>query len=155
MDELLTLPGSDEAAADAVRRRAADVLRPAGALARLDEVAAWLAAWQRTTRPFNQTWPAAGKSSTSGHSPPSLGLKPSRISAPVGLTFTTSATVLANRMCAPVTAMRGGRGRMSLPLSSVESSVTTCCTRLPTSGQDFVKFWPVPAGVRSRSWHRC
>jgi nicotinate-nucleotide--dimethylbenzimidazole phosphoribosyltransferase len=31
--------------------RAASVLRPTGALARLDEVAAWLAAWQRTERP--------------------------------------------------------------------------------------------------------
>jgi nicotinate-nucleotide--dimethylbenzimidazole phosphoribosyltransferase len=38
-------------AAAAVRDRAARVLRPAGALARLDEVAAWLAGWQRTTRP--------------------------------------------------------------------------------------------------------
>jgi nicotinate-nucleotide--dimethylbenzimidazole phosphoribosyltransferase len=56
MDEALAsilapLPGPDAGSASAVRERTADILRPAGALARLDEVAAWLAAWQRTTRP--------------------------------------------------------------------------------------------------------
>jgi nicotinate-nucleotide--dimethylbenzimidazole phosphoribosyltransferase len=51
MLDLSDLPGPDESAAGAVRARAAQVLRPTGALARLDEVAAWLAGWQRTTRP--------------------------------------------------------------------------------------------------------
>lgn len=41
----------DAACRDAVAARAATVLRPAGALRRLDEVAAWLAGWQRTDRP--------------------------------------------------------------------------------------------------------
>ena len=45
------LPGPDQAAATAVRERASRVLRPLGALARLDEVATWLAGWQRTARP--------------------------------------------------------------------------------------------------------
>jgi len=45
------LPEPDAIARDAVERRAASVLRPRGALARLDELAAWLAGWQRTTRP--------------------------------------------------------------------------------------------------------
>ncbi|HWL65705.1 MAG TPA: nicotinate-nucleotide--dimethylbenzimidazole phosphoribosyltransferase [Actinomycetota bacterium] len=48
---LKDLPGPDENSAAAVRERAAQVLRPLGALARLDEVAAWLASWQRTDRP--------------------------------------------------------------------------------------------------------
>ncbi len=48
---LTDLPEADEAARVAVAERAASVLRPTGALARLDEVAAWLAAWQRTERP--------------------------------------------------------------------------------------------------------
>lgn len=48
---LSTLPGPDEAAGDAVRARAADILRPAGALARLDELAAWTAEWQGTSQP--------------------------------------------------------------------------------------------------------
>ena len=47
---LADAPGPDEASAAAVRTRAANVLRPAGALTRLDEVAVWLAAWQRTFR---------------------------------------------------------------------------------------------------------
>ena len=41
----------DVESARAVAARAAQTLRPAGALARLDAVAAWLAGWQRTTRP--------------------------------------------------------------------------------------------------------
>jgi nicotinate-nucleotide--dimethylbenzimidazole phosphoribosyltransferase len=44
-------PGPDLEAAAAVADRAGRVLRPAGALARLDELAAWLAAWQGTPRP--------------------------------------------------------------------------------------------------------
>ncbi|HZA27963.1 MAG TPA: nicotinate-nucleotide--dimethylbenzimidazole phosphoribosyltransferase [Actinomycetota bacterium] len=48
---LSELPQPDEAAAARVRERAARMLRPAGALARLDEVAVWLAGWQRTIRP--------------------------------------------------------------------------------------------------------
>jgi nicotinate-nucleotide--dimethylbenzimidazole phosphoribosyltransferase len=48
---LTDLPEPDESARAAVAERAASVLRPTGALARLDEVAAWLAAWQRTERP--------------------------------------------------------------------------------------------------------
>jgi len=45
------LPQPDAAARDAVARRAAEVVRPAGALRRLDDVAAHVAAWQGTTSP--------------------------------------------------------------------------------------------------------
>jgi nicotinate-nucleotide--dimethylbenzimidazole phosphoribosyltransferase len=45
------LPEPDEDARAEVVQRAAQVLRPAGAFARLDEVAAWLAGWQGTPRP--------------------------------------------------------------------------------------------------------
>ena len=45
------LPGPDRSARDQVAARAAAVLRPAGAFARLDVVAAWLAGWQGTTDP--------------------------------------------------------------------------------------------------------
>ncbi|HAP78433.1 MAG TPA: nicotinate-nucleotide--dimethylbenzimidazole phosphoribosyltransferase, partial [Acidimicrobiaceae bacterium] len=45
-DQIADAPGPDVAAGDAVRARAADILRPAGALARLDELAAWVADWQ-------------------------------------------------------------------------------------------------------------
>ena len=42
------LPGPDRDAADAVAARADDILRPAGALARLDELAVWVAGWQHS-----------------------------------------------------------------------------------------------------------
>ena len=48
---LASAPGPDVRARDAVAERARNVLRPTGALARLDEVAAWLASWQRTEEP--------------------------------------------------------------------------------------------------------
>lgn len=41
----------DTASAAAVRARADDILRPAGALAALDDVAVWAAGWQRTPTP--------------------------------------------------------------------------------------------------------
>lgn len=44
-------PGPDELHRQAVVQRAVRVLRPAGAFARLDRVAGWLAAWQRTDVP--------------------------------------------------------------------------------------------------------
>jgi nicotinate-nucleotide--dimethylbenzimidazole phosphoribosyltransferase len=48
---LARLPPPDQAAMRAVANRAADVLRPRGALARFDDLAVWLAGWQRTDRP--------------------------------------------------------------------------------------------------------
>ncbi len=48
---LAELPGPDRDARDQVAARAATVLRPAGAFARLDAVAAWLAGWQGTASP--------------------------------------------------------------------------------------------------------
>ena len=51
LEELAAARGPDELHRTAVAQRAARSLRPAGALARLDRVAAWLAAWQRTDVP--------------------------------------------------------------------------------------------------------
>ena len=48
---LASLPAGDATAAAAVRARAADILRPAGALARFDDVAAFVAEWQHTDQP--------------------------------------------------------------------------------------------------------
>ncbi|MGH1487867.1 MAG: nicotinate-nucleotide--dimethylbenzimidazole phosphoribosyltransferase [Acidimicrobiales bacterium] len=45
------LPEPCSASIAAVEARVADILRPAGALARLDELAVWLAGWQRTATP--------------------------------------------------------------------------------------------------------
>ena len=48
---LARLPPPDHAAAARVRERSAGVLRPQAALRRLDDVAVWLASWQRTESP--------------------------------------------------------------------------------------------------------
>jgi nicotinate-nucleotide--dimethylbenzimidazole phosphoribosyltransferase len=48
---LAEAPGPDGLHHQAVTQRAKRALRPPGALAKLDEVAAWLAAWQRTDVP--------------------------------------------------------------------------------------------------------
>ncbi len=51
IDAVASLPERDEPSYAAVTARAAEILRPAGALARFDEVAAWVAGWQRTDSP--------------------------------------------------------------------------------------------------------
>ncbi|HUF97526.1 MAG TPA: nicotinate-nucleotide--dimethylbenzimidazole phosphoribosyltransferase [Ilumatobacter sp.] len=48
---LTNMTTADQSAADAVHHRAANVLRPAGALQSLDHIAIHIAAWQRTTTP--------------------------------------------------------------------------------------------------------
>lgn len=50
LESLARITG-DDASAEALKARADEVLRPRGALARLDEVAAWLARWQQTPIP--------------------------------------------------------------------------------------------------------
>jgi nicotinate-nucleotide--dimethylbenzimidazole phosphoribosyltransferase len=57
-DELRLLRAPHDPSGDAVRERAADILRPAGALATLDELAAWVAEWHGSARPVVQR-PAA------------------------------------------------------------------------------------------------
>lgn len=49
--DLARAPAADELARQAVIQRATRVLRPPGALARLDRVAGWLAGWHRTDVP--------------------------------------------------------------------------------------------------------
>lgn len=48
---LAALPARDELAAAAVHERAAEILRPSGALRWLDEIAEWVAGWHHTPRP--------------------------------------------------------------------------------------------------------
>jgi nicotinate-nucleotide--dimethylbenzimidazole phosphoribosyltransferase len=50
-DAIASMPDGDAASEAAVAARAAEILRPAGALARLDDVAAWVARWQGTCAP--------------------------------------------------------------------------------------------------------
>ena len=51
-DELASMPPRSEQAAAAATERAASVLRPAGALAQLDDLAVWVAGWQGTGEPI-------------------------------------------------------------------------------------------------------
>ena len=48
---LAKMPKADEAARAAAREREAQLTKPAGSLGRLEEIAEWLAGWQRTPRP--------------------------------------------------------------------------------------------------------
>ncbi len=48
---LRDMPGPDEAAAGAARERQAQLTKPAGSLGRLEEIAIWLAGWQRRHPP--------------------------------------------------------------------------------------------------------
>ena len=50
--ELDAMPARSQAAADAAAERAASVLRPAGALAQLDDLAIWIAGWQGSGQPI-------------------------------------------------------------------------------------------------------
>ena len=50
-DRLSGLPSCDAASRLAIHERAAHILRPSGALAWLDDIAEWVAGWQRTDRP--------------------------------------------------------------------------------------------------------
>lgn len=49
--ELSRLVDPDESSRTAARRRADDILRPSGALRRLDDLAVWVAGWQRSPSP--------------------------------------------------------------------------------------------------------
>ena len=51
IDAVASMPTRDDEAFAAVSGRAANILRPAGALARLDAVAAWVGGWQRCASP--------------------------------------------------------------------------------------------------------
>ncbi|MEX2625623.1 MAG: nicotinate-nucleotide--dimethylbenzimidazole phosphoribosyltransferase, partial [Ilumatobacteraceae bacterium] len=50
-DALARLPDRDATSGAAVHARAADILRPSGALRWLDEIAEWIAGWQRSPMP--------------------------------------------------------------------------------------------------------
>ncbi len=57
-DALHALPDHDAPIASTLGERAANILRPGGAFARLDEIAVWMGAWQRSMTPIVQR-PAA------------------------------------------------------------------------------------------------
>ena len=48
---LTSMPGPDEAALAAVRKREADLTKPAGSLGRLEQIVEWVAAWSANAKP--------------------------------------------------------------------------------------------------------
>ena len=124
MDDELTavladLPGPDVAAGAAVAARAAQVLRPAGALARLDEVAAWLASWQRTTTPRVARPAVVVFAADHGVVDEGVSAYPSAVTAEMLRALRTgaaTATVMARELGAPVEVVDVGVGRPSANL---------------------------------------
>ncbi|MBV8305462.1 MAG: nicotinate-nucleotide--dimethylbenzimidazole phosphoribosyltransferase, partial [Acidimicrobiia bacterium] len=124
MDDELTavladLPGPDVAAGAAVAARAAQVLRPAGALARLDEVAAWLASWQRTTTPRVARPAVVVFAADHGVVDEGVSAYPSAVTAEMLRALRTgaaTATVMARELGAPLEVVDVGVGRPSANL---------------------------------------
>ena len=114
-DALAQLPRPDGDAADAVRARADDVLRPSGALARFDDLAVFVAGWQRTTTPSIRK--PAGVIFAADHGVAAAGdvsAYPTEVTAAMLAAFTQQkATInaLARSVGATVTAVDVGVGR--------------------------------------------
>src|SRR5215213_3440654 len=97
-------PGPDRAAAAAVTDRARRVLRPAGALARLDELAAWLAAWQGTDRPAVRRPAAVVFAADHGVAAAGVSAYPAEVTAAMAKALregVATACVLARQVAAP------------------------------------------------------
>ncbi|HEX2296486.1 MAG TPA: nicotinate-nucleotide--dimethylbenzimidazole phosphoribosyltransferase [Actinomycetota bacterium] len=110
------LPGPDERARAAVAERAARVLRPAGAFARLDEVAAWLAAWQRTDRPAVDRPALVVFAADHGVAAEGVSAYPSHVTGAMLRALrrgTATAPVLAASVGATVTVIDAGVGRQT------------------------------------------
>lgn len=114
MIDLSGLPAPDETAQSAVAERARNVLRPAGALARLDEVAVWLAGWQRTATPAVRKPSLVVFVADHGVAAEGVSAYPAAVTAPVldalqrGI---ATAPVLAAEVGATVTVVDAGVGR--------------------------------------------
>jgi nicotinate-nucleotide--dimethylbenzimidazole phosphoribosyltransferase len=108
----LTAP--DHAAADRVAQRAARVLRPAGALARLDALAVWLAGWQRTETPRVERPVALVFAADHGVAAAGVSAYPAAITASMLHAFRagmSSINVMARQLGARVVAVDVGVGR--------------------------------------------
>ncbi len=126
VDALGRLPDPDASAAAAVRRRADDILRPAGALARLDDAAVFLAGWQRSSRP-RVTHPA-GLIFAADHGVAAAGVSnyPTEVTAAMLAAYRanrSTVTTFAAVVGATVTAVDVGVGRPTADLR-VEAALT-------------------------------
>lgn len=108
------LTSPDERSAASVTARAAEILRPSGALALLDELAVWLAGWQRTEKPSVDRPAALIFAADHGVAAAGVSAYPSSITASMLDAFragVSSINVMARTIGGEVTAVDVGVGR--------------------------------------------
>jgi len=113
-DVRATLRQPDMTAVSAIDVRATQVLRPAGALARLDHLAAWLAGWQGTTHPRIERPVALIFAADHGVVAAGVSAYPIEITAAMLAAFragASSVNVMARQLGATVEAIDVGVGR--------------------------------------------
>ena len=107
-------PEPDTDARAAVAYRASQVLRPSGALARLDEIAVWLAGWQRTDRPRVERPAVIVFVADHGIATEGVSAYPSSVTAEMLRALRggrASAAIMARDLRAPLTVVDVGVGR--------------------------------------------
>ena len=127
MDEMIRswlgdLPEPDTQMAALVRGRAERVLRPAGALQRLDDVAVWLAGWQRTALPRVETPHVVLFAGDHGVASAGVSAYPSEITRSMVEAFrhgVATANVMAADVGASITVVDVGVGRPTGDISSM------------------------------------
>lgn len=135
------LPEPDRRAGRAVRERAAQVLRPPGALDRLDQVAAWLAEWQRTDRPRVDTVAAIVFAADHGVAIRGVSAYPSSVTAAmVGALSEGVATagVMASMLGADLSVVDVGVGRPTGDITVEDALTQTRFDECWTAGGDAV-----------------
>jgi nicotinate-nucleotide--dimethylbenzimidazole phosphoribosyltransferase len=125
-EALAFLPDPDPVASAALRARAADILRPTGAFARLDELAEWVGAWQRTAQPRIERPAAVLFAADHGVTVEGVSAYPSDVTAAMLAAFTAERSTLhalARYVGAPVHTVDVGVGRPTANLR-VEAAMT-------------------------------
>lgn len=114
--DLKAMAMPDMAAAEQVRRRSQQVLRPRGALRRLDEMAVWLAGWQHTPRPTVDNPLALIFAGDHGVTAEGVSAYPSQVTAAMVEALrsgTATAAVMARHLGVPLQVVDVGVGKPS------------------------------------------
>lgn len=141
-EALAAMPDGDAAAADAVRTRAADILRPAGALARLDELAAWVAEWQHTSSPAVRKPAALIFAADHGVAAAGVSKYPIDVTAAMLAAYRagkSTITAFAATVGAGVTAIDVGVGRPTGDIRTESAMSADRFTEACTAGRDAVE----------------
>lgn len=96
---LRQLPGPDSDAENAARSREARLVKPTGALARLEDIAAWLAAWQGRTPPAVRRPMVAVFAGNHGVAARGVSAYPADVTAQMVATFQSGGAAI-NQICA-------------------------------------------------------